>query len=97
MFFTYFGKYLLLIKSVFKKPEKWKIYWKEIILSMDSIGVGSLSLVAIISTFIGAVMTMQIAFQLVSDLIPSSIIGQIKRDSSILDLISTITHMELVV
>ena len=95
MFFTEFGRFLLLIRSVFKKPEKWKIYWKEIILSMDNIGVGSLGLVAIISTFIGAVMTMQIAFQLVSDLIPSSIIGQINRDSSILELSPTITALVL--
>lgn len=95
MFFTYFGKYLILIKKVFKKPEKWSIYWKEIMLNMTNIGVGSLALVGIISTFIGAVMTMQIAFQLVSDLIPSSIIGQINRDSSILELSPTITALVL--
>lgn len=62
---------------------------------MNSIGVGSLGLVAIISTFIGAVMTMQIAFQLVSDLIPNSIIGQINRDSSILELSPTISALVL--
>lgn len=95
MFFTSFGKYLLLIKSVFKKPEKWRIYWKGIMLEMNSIGVGSLTLVGIISTFIGAVMTMQIAFQLVSDLIPNAIIGQINRDSSILELSPTITALVL--
>ncbi|HLT42655.1 MAG TPA: ABC transporter permease [Sphingobacteriaceae bacterium] len=95
MFFTYFGKYLLLMKSVFKKPEKFRIYWKEIIFEMNSIGVGSLMLVGIISTFIGAVMTMQIAFQLVSDLIPNSIIGSINRDSSILELSPTITALIL--
>src|SRR5690554_1388957 len=95
MFFTYFGRYLLLMKSVFKKPEKFRIYWKEIIFEMNSIGVGSLTLVSIISTFIGAVMTMQIAFQLVSDLIPSSIIGSINRDSSILELSPTITALIL--
>lgn len=95
MFFTYFGKYLLLLKSVFKRPEKWRIYWKEIIHEMNEIGVGSLGLIAIISTFVGAVMTMQIAFQLVSDLIPSSVIGQINRDSSILELSPTITALVL--
>src|SRR5690606_25366700 len=95
MFFTEFGRYLLFLKAVLKKPEKWKIYWKEIILSMDKIGLGALGLVGIISTFIGAVMTMQIAFQLVSDLIPSSIIGQINRDSSILELSPTITALVL--
>lgn len=95
MFFSNFGRYLLLMKSVFKKPEKFSIYWREIIFEMNSIGVGSLTLVSIISTFIGAVMTMQIAFQLVSDLIPSSIIGAINRDSSILELSPTITALIL--
>ncbi|WP_262249681.1 MlaE family ABC transporter permease [Parapedobacter soli] len=95
MFFTYFGQYLLLLKSVFRRPEKWRIYWKEIIHEMNEIGVGSLGLIAIISTFIGAVMTMQIAFQLVSDLIPTSVIGQINRDSSILELSPTITALVL--
>lgn len=95
MFFTHFGKYLLLLRSVFRRPEKWRIYWKEIMVEMTDIGVGSLSLVSIISTFIGAVMTMQIAFQLVSDLIPNSIIGQINRDSSILELSPTVTALVL--
>ncbi|SFB94534.1 phospholipid/cholesterol/gamma-HCH transport system permease protein [Parapedobacter composti] len=95
MFFTYFGQYLLLLKSVFKRPEKWRMYWKEIIHEMNEIGVGSLGLIGIISTFVGAVMTMQIAFQLVSDLIPSSVIGQINRDSSILELSPTITALVL--
>lgn len=95
MFFTYFGEYLLLLKSVFKKPEKWKIYWKEITHEMNEIGVGSLGLIMIISTFIGAVMTMQIAFQLVSDLIPTSVIGQINRDSNILELGPTISALVL--
>lgn len=62
---------------------------------MNEIGVGSLGLIAIISTFVGAVMTMQIAFQLVSDLIPTSVIGQINRDSSILELSPTITALVL--
>jgi len=95
MFFYYFGQYLLLLKSVFRRPEKWKIYWKEIVHEMNEIGVGSLGLIAIISTFVGAVMTMQIAFQLVSDLIPTSVIGQINRDSSILELSPTITALVL--
>jgi len=95
MFFYYFGQYLLLLKAVFKRPEKWSIYWKEIIHEMNEIGVGSLGLIGIISVFVGAVMTMQIAFQLVSDLIPNSVIGQINRDSSILELSPTITALVL--
>ena len=95
MIFHYIGSYLLLLKSVFKRPEKGKIYWKETIYTMTDIGIGSLGLIVIISTFIGAVMTMQIAFQLVSDLIPNSVIGQINRDSNILELGPTISGLVL--
>jgi phospholipid/cholesterol/gamma-HCH transport system permease protein len=95
MFIYHIGKYILLLKAVFKKPEKGKIYWKETMLAMTDIGLGSLGLIVIISTFIGAVMTMQIAFQLVSDLIPNSIIGQINRDSNILELGPTISALVL--
>ncbi|HIY75342.1 MAG TPA: ABC transporter permease [Candidatus Sphingobacterium stercorigallinarum] len=95
MIFYYFGEYLLLLRKVFRKPEKWRIYIKEIFHEMNEIGVGSLGLIVIISTFIGAVMTMQIAFQLVSDLIPTSVIGQINRDSNILELGPTISALVL--
>lgn len=95
MFFSYLGQYILLLTKVFKKPEKWKIYWREVLHEMTEIGVGSVGLIVIISTFIGAVMTMQIAFQLVSDFIPSSVIGQINRDSNILELGPTISALVL--
>lgn len=95
MFFFHLGEYVLLLKKVFKRPEKWKIYWREILHEMTEIGFGSVGLIIIISTFIGAVMTMQIAFQLVSDLIPSSVIGQINRDSNILELGPTISALVL--
>ncbi len=95
MFFFHLGEYILLLKKIFKKPEKWKIYWREILHEMNEIGVGSVGLIIIISTFIGAVMTMQIAFQLVSDLIPNSVIGQINRDSNILELGPTISALVL--
>ncbi|RNL51238.1 MlaE family ABC transporter permease [Pedobacter jejuensis] len=95
MNFTNFGRYVLLLKSVFRKPEKLKIYLKEIAKQMDYVGVGSVGLIAIISTFIGAVMTLQIAFQLVSDFIPKTIIGSVNRDSSILELSPTISAIVL--
>lgn len=95
MIFHHFGKYVLLLRSVFRRPEKWKIYLKEIFHEMNEIGIGSLGLILIISTFIGAVMTLQIAFQLVSDLIPSTVIGQINRDSNILELGPTISALVL--
>ena len=95
MNFTNFGKYILLLKAVFRRPEKFSIYLKAIFQQMNFIGVGSLGLISIISTFIGAVMTLQIAFQLVSDFIPRTIIGSVTRDSSILELSPTISAIVL--
>ncbi len=95
MIFHPLGKYILLLKAVFRKPEKWNIYRKEIFHEMASIGVGSLGIVAIISVFLGAVTTVQTAFQLVSDFIPRSVIGMIIRDSSVLELSPTISAIVL--
>jgi len=95
MFFSHFGKYILLLKAVFRKPEKFSLYWREIIGEMVYIGIGSLALISIISVFVGAVMTLQIAFQLTSDLIPKTIVGAVNRDSAILELSPTISALVL--
>lgn len=95
MIFHPLGKYILLLKAVFRKPEKWSIYWREIVHEMSSIGAGSLGIISIISVFLGMVTTVQTAFQLVSDLIPKSIIGSIVRDSTILELSPTISAIVL--
>lgn len=93
--FTALGKYILLLKAVFRRPERWNIYRKEIFKEMNQIGIDSIWIIAIISTFLGMVTTVQTAYQLVSDLIPRSIIGSIVRDSSILELSPTISAIVL--
>ncbi len=93
--FYHFGKYILLLKSLFVKPEKVSIYWRETIRQMNEIGIGSLGIVAIISVFIGAVTTVQTAYQLISPLIARSVIGTIVSDSTILELAPTITCLVL--
>ncbi len=95
MVFYHFGKYILMLKAVFRKPEKMSIYKNEVFREMVDIGLGSLGIVSIISVFIGAVTTVQTAFQLTSDLIPKSIIGGITRDSTILELSPTICSLVL--
>src|ERR1700753_3130265 len=84
-FFTEFGRYLLLLRGMFSKPENGKMYWKEFMHQCSEIGIGSLGIVAIISVFMGAVSTLQTAYQLVSPIIPLSTIAQIVRDTVILE------------
>jgi phospholipid/cholesterol/gamma-HCH transport system permease protein len=89
------GRYLLLLRLSFKKPEKFSVYWAEVMREMVSVGIGSLGIIAIISVFIGAVATIQVAFQLVSPVVPRSIVGSISRDSTILEFSPTISALVL--
>src|SRR6478736_8288561 len=88
--FTEIGGYLLMIKGMFSKPENMKMYWKEFIHQCSDIGIGSLGIVIVISIFMGAVSTVQTAYQLVSPLIPKSDIAQIVRDTVILEFAPTL-------
>src|SRR5438067_5352967 len=93
--FQSLGKYILLLGLSFKKPEKFKVYWGEVMREMVSHGIGSLGIISIISVFIGAVATVQVAFQLSSPLVPRSIAGSIARDSNILEFSPTISSLVL--
>src|SRR5580704_16610182 len=89
------GRYLLLLRLSFKKPEKFSVYWAEVMREMVSQGIGSLGIICIISVFIGAVATIQVAFQLSSPLVPQSVAGSISRDSTILEFSPTISALVL--
>src|SRR6201746_2128671 len=94
MFHT-LGRYILLLRLSFRKPEKFSVYWTEVMREMTSQGIGSLGIICIISVFIGAVATVQVAFQLSSPLVPQSIAGSISRDSTILEFSPTISALVL--
>jgi phospholipid/cholesterol/gamma-HCH transport system permease protein len=94
-FFTKFGQYLLMLKAMISRPENPKMYWTEFMHQCVEIGIGSLPIVVIISLFLGAVTTVQTAYQLVSPLVPASTIGQIVRDSMILELSPTVVSIVL--
>jgi phospholipid/cholesterol/gamma-HCH transport system permease protein len=94
-FFTHLGSYLLMLKGMFTKPENWRMYWKELMHQCVEIGIGALPIVVIISLFLGAVTTVQTAYQLVSPLVSASTIAQIVRDSMILELSPTVVSIVL--
>ena len=94
-FFTHFGRYLIMLKGMFTKPENTKMYWKEFMRQCVDIGIGSLGIVSIISVFIGAVSAVQTAYQLVSPLIPTETIAQIVRDTVILEFSPTLVCIVL--
>jgi phospholipid/cholesterol/gamma-HCH transport system permease protein len=89
-FFEHLGSYALMLKGMFTRPENGKVYWKEFMNQCIDIGFRSLPIVIIIAVFLGAVMTVQTAYQLISPIIPKYIMAQVVRDSVILELAPTI-------
>ena len=92
----YFGSYLLLLRQAFSRPEKWSMYSKEVFRQCVEIGIGSLSIIAIISTFIGAVTAVQFSYQLKTiGIVPMWWMGSILRKSMILELAPTLSALLL--
>jgi phospholipid/cholesterol/gamma-HCH transport system permease protein len=84
-----------MMSQVFRKPAKWWVFWGQLMNEFQKIGVESMGIVAIISTFMGAVLTMQVAFNIDSPLISPLIIGFTVRQSVILEFAPTVISLIL--
>lgn len=85
-----FGKYVLFISSLFVRRESFKTYFNLTIEECYQIGVKSIYLVALVSIFMGAVTTVQTAYNLVTPLVPKFVISQVVREMTVLELAPTI-------
>lgn len=92
---THLGGYYLLLLRTFTKPERWKIFFRRIIEEIELIGLGSISIVSILSVFMGAVMLIQAANNFSSPWVPIYAEGVAARDSMILEFSPTIICMVL--
>jgi phospholipid/cholesterol/gamma-HCH transport system permease protein len=93
--FFHVGRYIMFMRRVFGRPEKHSLFIKQIVKEIDQLGVSSIGIVAIISVFMGAVITLQTAYNIDSPLIPKYTVGLAARDSIILEFSSTILSLIL--
>lgn len=84
------GKYFIFLGSLFVNRESFRTYFKLTIDECVSIGINSIFLVSLVSFFMGAVTTIQTAYNLISPLIPDYVISLVVRDMTILELAPTI-------
>lgn len=80
---------------VFSKPEKLKIFRKRTFDEIQTIGINSLPIVALMSVFIGGVIALQTASNMDNPILPDYTIGYITRSSTILELSPTIISLIL--
>ncbi|MDR1756946.1 MAG: ABC transporter permease [Culturomica sp.] len=89
------GAYLLFLRRAFAKPVKRKVYTAELVAEFEKLGFNSIILVVIISFFIGAVLTLQTAYNMSSPLLPRYLIGYLTRETLLLEFSSTIVSLIL--
>ncbi len=89
------GKYLILVWIVLQRPENASIYRRQIINEMDKLGLNSLGIVAIVSVFMGAVVTIQTAFNTDHPMLPIYAVGFATRQSIILEFSPTVISLIL--
>lgn len=84
------GHYFLFLGSLFTNRESFKTYYKLILDECVVVGLGSIFLVVLVASFMGAVTTVQTAFNMVSPLIPDYVISQVVREMTVLELAPTV-------
>lgn len=84
-----FGRYCMFMAQVFRMPDKWREFFKQLVFEIYKLGVGSIPLVIIISIFIGAVICIQMTINIVSPLIPAYSTGLATREILLLEFSST--------
>jgi phospholipid/cholesterol/gamma-HCH transport system permease protein len=89
------GNYVLLMKRVFSRPQKGRIFWNQLMTEINSLGLESMGIVAFISAFMGAVVAIQTAYNITSPLIPMSMVGFTVRQSVILEFSPTVISLIL--
>jgi phospholipid/cholesterol/gamma-HCH transport system permease protein len=94
-FLTQFGRYFLLLKKVFSRPDKPSVYYKQTMHELVYLGFYSVGIITIISFFMGAVITLQTAYNTENPIYPTYLIGLGCRDSIILEFSSTISALIL--
>ncbi|MFN4083758.1 MAG: MlaE family ABC transporter permease [Bacteroidia bacterium] len=89
-FFKEFGRYILFLQAVFKRPDRWVMFFKQFTREFYYMGNDSFQIVSIISMFIGGVTVIQFGYQLQGTLAPQNLLGLIVRDANILEFSPTV-------
>lgn len=84
------GEYVLLMSKSITIPDRWSMFFKQLIKEIYKLGVDSLWIVVIISVFIGTVIAIQISLNISSPLIPKFTIGYTTREIILLEFSSSI-------
>jgi phospholipid/cholesterol/gamma-HCH transport system permease protein len=84
------GRYFIFLGNLLVNRESFKTHYKLVIDECVLIGLDSIFLFILVSSFMGAVSTVQTAFNLVAPYIPKYVISQVVREMTVLELAPTV-------
>lgn len=84
------GRYLMLMGRSMARPERMRMFFKQYLEEMHTLGVGSIGIVLLISFFIGAVICIQIKLNIQSAWMPVWVSGYTTREIMLLEFSSSI-------
>ena len=85
----------MLMRKSITIPDRWNMFFKQLVKEIYKLGVDSLWIVVIISVFIGTVIAIQISLNISSPLIPKFTIGYTTREIILLEFSSSIVCLIL--
>lgn len=88
-YLEHIGKYFSMLKQVFSRPQRARVFREAISREIEELGIKSIGIIAFISFFIGGVIALQTALNLENPLIPKSLIGFAAKRSIILEFAPT--------
>ena len=85
-----FGKYLILMRRVFARPDSWRMFFRQYLREVLQLGINSIPIVLLISFFIGAVICIQMKLNVESSWMPKFVVGYATREIMLLEFSSSI-------
>ena len=84
-----FGKYLILMRRVFARPDSWRMFFRQYLREVLQLGINSIPIVLLISFFIGAVICIQMKLNVESSWMPKFVVGYATREIMLLEFSSS--------
>ena len=89
------GEYVQLMFQAFRRPDKGKVFRRQLMMDFQALGTDSIGIVAIISVFTGAILAIQTSYNMDNPLLSDRIVGFSVRQMMILEFSPTIVSLIL--
>jgi len=79
------GEFVSLMLQAFRRPDKGKVFRRQLMMDFQALGTNSIGIVAIISLFTGAIIAIQTSYNMDNPFLSDNLIGFSVRQMMILE------------